>query len=175
MNTPKIPHFLALTTALGFVAVGTMAQSTLAQTPQVRAMNLSLSALPESPLPGEPTIASGVYLFGDEPEAGKPGHEYMVFQVNGGEIVGGFYQPASEFSCFTGNVDSNSMNLSVADPYSGEVNDFRVPLYLSNQVAASEIILPFESALGLQGTYRIVNLDSESQNVLETCRSLDNS
>lgn len=129
------------------------------------------AALPESPQDGAPRVASGVYVFGDNPEAGQPGHEYMVIQIEGDRVSGGFYQPASEFSCFSGRVTPDELTLQVQETYSSEVSTYSVPLYLNNRVAASEFVMPYENALGLQGTYRLDGVDEVSQLVLESCRA----
>ena len=129
------------------------------------------AALPESPQAGAPRVASGVYVFGDTPEPNQLGHEYMVLQVDGNDVMGAFYQPASEFSCFSGNVTPDQLTLQVQETYGGELSSYSVPLYLNNQVAASEFVMPYENALGLQGTYRMDGVDEISQRILDICRA----
>ncbi len=120
----------------------------------------------------EPTVASGAYLFGESEQPGQVGREYMVFEVNEGSMVGGFYSPSADFTCFTGKIENDVMSLAVEDPDLQSSSMISVQLYLDNRVAASsELILPFESALGLQGTYRIPELDRTSKVVLDTCRA----
>ncbi|NJN29935.1 MAG: hypothetical protein HC824_05400 [Synechococcales cyanobacterium RM1_1_8] len=120
----------------------------------------------------EPTVTSGAYLFGESAQPGEIGHEYMVFEVKAGRMVGAFFLPQSDFSCFSGNIQGDVMSLTVEGDSLQDSSTISVQLYLSNQVAASpELLLPFESALGLQGTYRIPELDQTSRTVLETCKA----
>lgn len=129
------------------------------------------AALPTSPQASPSIVADGAYLFGESKQSGELGKEYMVFEVTAGAMVGAFFSPSSDFSCFTGTIANEVMSLQVEDIETKTMNAFSVPLYLSNQVAAAEILFPFESALGLQGTYRIPQLDAVSRQVLDTCKA----
>lgn len=158
---------------LSMLVLGIAAQAaaalTIAPSAQRSGMPLSAAILDSDT---DPTVASGAYLFGESPEPGQVGKEYMVFEVDDGRMLGGFYSPSSDFSCFTGNIQDDVMSLAVEDADLQSTSTISVQLYLSNEVAArSELLLPFESALGLQGTYRIPELDRTSQVVLDTCRA----
>ena len=164
---------LGIAAILSLLMLGLAAQAAAARSlalPTERSgMPLSAAILESD---DDPTVASGAYLFGESPEPGQLGKEYMVFEVNDGRMVGGFYSPSSDFSCFTGNIKDDVMNLAVEDADLQSTSTISVQLYLSNEIAAnSELLLPFESALGLQGTYRIPELDRTSQVVLDTCRA----
>lgn len=168
LSTPT----LGIAALVSLLWLGLMAQAAAARTfssTGVRpGMPLSAAILESE----GPTVASGAYLFGESEQPGQVGREYMVFEVNNGKMVGGFYSPDSDFSCFTGKIENDVMSLSVEDPDLQSSSMISVQLYLDNQVAASsELLLPFESALGLQGTYRIPELDRTSKVVLDTCRA----
>jgi len=167
MPTPGVAAILSL------VVLGIAAQATAARavSPSAQRSGMPLSAaILESD--SERTVASGAYLFGESSEPGQLGKEYMVFEVSDGRMVGGFYSPSSDFSCFTGSIENNVMNLAVEDSDLQSTSRVSVQLYLSNKIAAnSELLLPFESALGLQGTYRVPELDDTSRVVLNTCRA----
>ncbi len=45
---------------------------------------------------------SGISLYGETPHANQPGQGYMIFEQRGQTLIGVFYYPQSEFSCFTG-------------------------------------------------------------------------
>ncbi len=169
---PSTPT-LGAAAILSLLVLGITAQAAAARslTPSAERSGMPLSAaILESD--DDPTVASGAYLFGESPEPGQLGKEYMVFEVNNGRMLGGFYSPSSDFSCFTGNIENDVMNLAVEDAALESTSTISVQLYLSNEIAAnSELLLPFESALGLQGTYRIPKLDRTSQVVLDTCRA----
>lgn len=167
------PPVLGAAAVLSLLMLGVAAQAAAARTlssgKQRSGMPLSAAILESD---SDPTVASGAYLFGESPEPGEIGKEYMVFEVQDGQMVGGFYSPSSDFSCFTGNIENDVMSLAVEDPDLQGNSTISVQLYLSNEIAAeSELLLPFESALGLQGTYRIPELDQVSKDVLDTCRA----
>ncbi len=158
---------------LSLLMLGITAQASAALTvaPSARRFGMPLTAAILG-ADNDSTVAGGAYLFGESSEPGQLGKEYMVFEVNEGRMVGGFYSPSSDFSCFTGNIKDDVMSLAVEDADLQSTSTISVQLYLSNEVAArSELLLPFESALGLQGTYRIPELDRTSQVVLDTCRA----
>lgn len=131
------------------------------------------AAVLESAESGQPIVASGIYLFGEAQESGQLGHEYMVFQVLEDRMVGAFFRPSSDFSCFTGRIENDVMYLAVEEPDLQGSSSFSVQLYLSNQIAATttEILFPFEGTLGLQGTYRIPEVDRTSRMILDTCKA----
>ena len=135
-----------------------------------QAATLPAAKRPASDQSSELQVANGVYLFGDTTKPGQMGHEYMVIQIKGDRVIGGFYEPASEFSCFTGSISPTEINLEIQAPHQAEMLSYRVPLYLNNQVAIAEFVMPFESAFGLQGTYHIEQLDADSRQVLQRCR-----
>ena len=164
---------LGAAAVLSLLVLGIAAQAAAALTvaPSARRSGMPLSAAILESNSGS-SVASGSYLFGESPEPNQIGKEYMVFEVKDGRMVGGFYSPSSDFSCFTGNIKDDVMNLAVEDADLQSTSTISVQLYLANEVAGnSELLLPFESALGLQGTYRIPELDHTSKVVLDTCRA----
>lgn len=119
----------------------------------------------------EPQVANGIYLFGDTTTPGQLGHEYMVLQVEGSTVTGGFYEPGHTFSCFSGSITSQALSLRVQDRQRPDSGFYQVPIYLDNQFSTSRFVLPYENTLGLQGTHRIDGTEPESQRVLNVCRT----
>ncbi len=166
-----------LTTIVGLMAVhGLWAQNVQAQASDVISQQVVLQQAPRAALPqamhhGAPQVANGVYLFGDTTTPGQLGHEYMVLQVKGSDVIGGFYELDSSFSCFSGTITAQELSLQVQDPQRPDRGLYQVPIYLDNQSATSRFVLPYENSLGLQGTYRIDGMGQESQRILDVCRA----
>lgn len=161
-----LPSFLLPSLLL----LGVMVKAAVAQQGVLSSTALVAAALSES-ASLTTSVADGAYLFGESEQPGELGKEYMIFEVNQGEIKGAFFSPSSDFSCFKGAIADEMMSLMVEDETTQTLTAISVPLYLSNEVAASEMFFPFESALGLQGTYRIAKVDSISLSLLETCKA----
>lgn len=123
------------------------------------------SDLPSSDTP----FADGVYLYGQSTEPNQMGSEYLVFEVNQGKVVGGFYMPRSSFDCFYGNVESNQLALTVIDSYEQTPHSYDVALQSEGSVAQAggETAMP----VGLEGYHRLDVMTEIDQQVLSTCRA----
>ncbi|MBW4614507.1 MAG: hypothetical protein KME21_14780 [Desmonostoc vinosum HA7617-LM4] len=55
------------------------------------------------------SYTNGTYLYGETPQSNQIQKGYLVFQRQQGKIVGAFYYPNSEFSCFTGKQANNTL------------------------------------------------------------------
>lgn len=64
-----------------------------------------------SPASNSRALADGVYLYGDSSSPNQLNREYVVFQHYQGEVVGALYTPRSEFSCFTGNLQNQTLKI----------------------------------------------------------------
>ncbi|MGD1858799.1 MAG: hypothetical protein ACFB0E_02375 [Leptolyngbyaceae cyanobacterium] len=84
-------------------------------------------------------LSDGVNVFGESPEPGQFGVTYLVMEVNGSAVKGGFYQPASSFDCFHGNAAAAELSLTVVDSYAQTEYPFALALE-SNAVASQETI-----------------------------------
>ncbi len=97
-----------------------------------------------NPAPTMPT--NGVYLYGEAAEADQVGKGYVVFSQRNGRVIGAFYHPSSEFSCFSGAIADNQLRVT---PTEGE--------------DASQ------QAMSLSNLYQIKTLTDVSQNALKVC------
>lgn len=133
----------------------------------------------------QPTVRNGVYLFNSSPQSthnldlADYGHgsesqasEYIVLQLENNQVIGGFYQPLSEYSCFTGsfNFHGETLDLWVSMPDTLDVYAYSVSIQLQTPVAShpDAVGLP-TNELVIQGAHRIVTLDQVSQDVLNDC------
>ena len=91
----------------------------------------------------EPSLKNGVYLYGQSPVAESLGSEYLVFEVKDGSVKGAFYMPSSEFACFTGDVNRQSLSLSVSDPYENETYPYAIALSSQDSVAGANASAPW--------------------------------
>jgi hypothetical protein len=114
-------------------------------------------------------MADGVYLYGQSAEPNQVGAEYLVFEVNQGNVVGGFYMPNSSFDCFYGSVQADQLALTVVDSYEQTRHPYAVALEASGDVALAgdETIAP----VGLEGYQRLANLSETDQRILTTCKA----
>jgi hypothetical protein len=113
-------------------------------------------------------LADGVYLYGQSPEPGTMGSEYLVFEVSQGEVVGGFYMPRSSFDCFYGDVESEQLALTVVNSYEQTQHPYSVALQTDGAVASAE---NGSAPMGLEGYHRLDNLSDTDQQILATCKA----
>jgi hypothetical protein len=118
------------------------------------------------------SIADGVYLYGQSAEPNQIGAEYLVFEVNRGVVVGGFYMPNSSFDCFSGTVEADQLALTVVDSYEQTRHPYAVALEASGDVALAgdDTIAP----VGLEGYQRLANLSETDRHILATCKADQN-
>ncbi|MBF2049964.1 MAG: hypothetical protein EDM05_66020 [Leptolyngbya sp. IPPAS B-1204] len=116
-----------------------------------------------------PSMADGVYLYGQSAEPNTVGSEYIVFEVSQGEVVGGFYMPNSSFDCFYGTVQADQLALTVIDSYEQTRHPYAVALASTGNVASAgnETAAP----VGLEGYQRLPQLSEIDQRVLSTCKA----
>jgi hypothetical protein len=114
----------------------------------------------------ESSLADGTYLYGQSPAAETLGSDYLVFEVRNGNVTGAFYQPSSEFACFTGTLDARNLNLSVVDPYENEAYPYAIALEPQNPSAGANAPV----AMGLAGYHRLDTLSNNDLRILNVCR-----
>ncbi|MDJ0507918.1 MAG: hypothetical protein QNJ64_01490 [Crocosphaera sp.] len=112
-------------------------------------------------------LPDGTYLYGTSSEPEIIGQEYMVFQVEEGNIKGGVYMPRSEFSCFRATFVDNELNMSIIDPYDGT----EYPYSVSLEIASTSTVAGNGQwrEIGLEGYHRLDSLSSLDQDILKTC------
>lgn len=93
-------------------------------------------------------LADGIYLYGNSSYPNQLHHEYVVFQHQQGKVVGAFYTPRSEFSCFTGNLQDQTLKIQ--------------------PVAARELQTPMNARL--TNLHSITNVSANDQRMLSMCK-----
>ncbi|MEM1278629.1 MAG: hypothetical protein AAF827_16100 [Cyanobacteria bacterium P01_D01_bin.6] len=141
---------------LAIAALGTsLLVSTLTAAAPPAAANTPQNALPD-----------GVYALGESPTAGQLGTTYMVIEVSADTITGGFYQPASSFDCFYGEVAGNEMALTVIDSYAQTEHPFALALGEPAAVASQNTV---DSQWIPNGFYLLPELSTTDYEVLQVC------
>ena len=54
-------------------------------------------------------LPDGIYLYGDTPQPNQVLQNYIVFQRQNDRVVGAIYAPRSDFTCFTGKIQGNTL------------------------------------------------------------------
>lgn len=108
------------------------------------------------------------YLFGQSAEAEQVGATYMVFTMQGQQVVGAFYMPQSSFDCFQGEVVGEQLALNITNSYDQATYLYEVALASSAVVAGTDAAAPF----GLEGFYAIEILSETDRQVLSTCQAI---
>ncbi len=113
-------------------------------------------------------LADGVYLYGQSPEPERMGSEYLVFEVNQGEVIGGFYMPRSSFDCFYGDVEAGQLALTVINSYEQTPHAYSVALQSDGTVASTG---NGSAPVGLEGYHRLNELSDTDRQILATCKA----
>lgn len=80
------------------------------------------------------SLADGTYFYGDSPEGNQVGQGYVVFKKRGQNVTGAFFYPHSEFSCFTGKIKNQHLDvLSLGLPHDNAI-EVDVPLAKMHQI-----------------------------------------
>ncbi|MBD2092045.1 hypothetical protein H6F67_19540 [Microcoleus sp. FACHB-1515] len=85
------------------------------------------------------TLPDGVYLYGDTAAPNQISHSYVVFEHQDGQVIGAFYSPRSEFSCFAGEMQGTRLDVEAAvngEPHSVEADTSLVGLHPIQSVGA---------------------------------------
>lgn len=94
------------------------------------------------------TLPDGVHLYGNSPQPNQLLHNYVVFERQNGKVVGAFYSPQSDFTCFAGNIQGTRLEVEAIAP---EQSSYEVKAQLSSLNAISTI-------------------SSNDQRILSTCK-----
>jgi len=111
-------------------------------------------------------LKDGTYLYGQSPQREQLGQEYLVFKVNAGKVTGAFYQPRSEYSCFSGELTASQLSLSIRDPYDNSVSPYAIALKPQAPVAGNAQNL---GNMTLDGYYALGKLSANDQRILKDC------
>ena len=113
-------------------------------------------------------LSDGAYLFGQSDQPDQLGEEYIVFQVKGDRLLGAFYMPSSEFSCFSGVIVGNHLKLAILDPYENVVYPYAIALEPASPIATTHPP-PMKNSVGLEGYQRLAKLSSLDHHILGIC------
>ena len=125
-------------------------------------------------------VRNGVYLFSSSSQpthqdnfannAAAENVEYMVLQLENNQVIGGFYQPLSEYSCFTGTVHGESLDLWVSPPDTTKAYPYSILTRSQTAIASHPNAVDLTThELVLRDAQRISTLDPVSQTVLDAC------
>lgn len=120
----------------------------------------------------------GTYLYSQSPKPEQVGQEYIVFEVRGSKVIGALYLPHSEFSCFSGTLQSGSLALMVANGPDSAPSEDSIAAQNSQQVATaseqpqiegySQTAYPYSVAL--QDYHQLASVSGNDQQILRTCK-----
>ena len=125
------------------------------------------------------SIPDGIYLYGKSSQPGQIGKEYLVFEAHQGKVVGAIYLPSSEYSCFSGTLDSRQMNLTVVNPYDQTAVSHKIARAQPAQIAAvggqinldnTYDSLTYPHAVQLDGYQPISQVSDNDKQILNSCR-----
>ncbi len=126
-------------------------------------INSSLAEKPSQPnIPDG--LVNGVSLYGESDQPNVLGKEYIVFEKIGAKVIGAFYLPRSEFSCFYGTFRGSKIALTLIDTYDGQKYNYSLALNLRGLTA---------SKLPMMGTPTYQPLGKVSDNdrqILDACK-----
>lgn len=143
---------------------------------QVKAFSKDSTTTARGKLPEK----DGIYLYGQAPAPAQIGQEYVVFEVEQGRVVGAFYLPHSEFSCFQGTLAAGKLALMVAAGPGTEPHPDSIAAQNSQQVAAvsdrSSVGHSYEAtsyphSVALQNYYQLPAVSDNDRRILSTCQN----
>lgn len=139
---------------------------TIASSAFITAGLLISAAMSARAMPTAPTIPDGQYLYGEVTTPNEIGNAYLVFEAADGQVSGAFYMPHSSFDCFTGELTSDRLDMTVVDSYEGSAWTYEIPIDRQAMVASSaSVSLP----IALQGYHPIAELSDNDQRILGVC------
>ena len=163
-HLPLFHQGLMLT--LGLVAL--TPNVSLAATPNTSSSRLSSNPNNIELSQSRSPMSDGIYLYGQSATPEKIGHDYLVFRVQQGEVIGAIYQPRSEFSCFSGSLTPQHLNISISDPYDPNIRyPYPIVLEALSPIANSQL----RSSMGLEGFHQIEAVSDNDQRILNVCLS----
>ncbi|WP_242728667.1 hypothetical protein [Microcoleus vaginatus] len=75
-------------------------------------------------------LPDGIYLYGDSPQPNQVLQNYIVFQRQNDRVVGAIYAPRSDFTCFTGKIQGNTLSGKAIS--AGKIQTVEVNTQLTN-------------------------------------------
>lgn len=136
----------------------------------------TIAQVPASATP----MPDGIYLYGKTSQPGQIGKEYLVFEANKGKVIGALYMPSSEYSCFSGTLDSKQLNLTVANSYDQTAVSHTIARAQPARIAAvggsinldnTYDSLTYPHTVQLDGYQLISQISDNDKQILNSCRS----
>jgi hypothetical protein len=114
-----------------------------------------------------PANAPGVHFYGEVPESGQIGAEYMVYRIEGDRVYGAFFLVQSEYACFDGVVTQRGLEIAITDPY-GEFPP--APYMVAFRHETVEVAGQLQQRLTLENLDAIATVGELEQSLLNTCQ-----
>ncbi|MBD1914087.1 hypothetical protein [Leptolyngbya sp. FACHB-8] len=74
------------------------------------------------------TASDGVYLYGTSPQPNQLARDYVLFERHNDEVIGAFYVPQSEFTCFSGDIEGSQLAVEAVVPEVSEPREVKAEL-----------------------------------------------
>jgi hypothetical protein len=124
---------LTIATLLPATLVGVTLPEQTAQARQDTSTNASTNDLA--------TLPDGIYLYGNSPQPNELARNYVVFERRNGDVVGAFYSPQSEFTCFAGDLQGTRLDVEavvLGEPKTQAVKAQLANLYPLQAISAND-------------------------------------
>lgn len=95
------------------------------------------------------TAPDGVYLYGTSPRPNQLARDYVLFERDNDKVVGAFYAPQSEFTCFSGDIEGSQLDV---------------------EAVAYDASRTFEVKAQLDDLYQLRTISANDQRILEMCK-----
>ncbi len=86
-------------------------------------------------------LPDGIYLYGDSPQPNQVLQNYIVFQRQNDRVVGAIYAPRSDFACFTGKIQGNTLSgkaISAGKSQTVEINTQLTNLHSIRKISSND-------------------------------------
>lgn len=148
---------------LGALLLGASAQASLPQ----------ISPAPPASRPAIETpsqlVTDGVYLYGQAPQPGQLGVDYMVFEVHDENFIGALFRENSSFDCFQGRLREGELSLEIINSYSRESYSYAIALATGSEPLATT--QPPVEPLRLEGFFQLEAIREQDLYMLSTCKA----
>lgn len=113
----------------------------------------------------------GIYLYGQSPEPEQLGQEYIIFEVQNGNVIGALYMPQSEFSCFDGKIESGKLAMIVAGYPDGGDGPTEVAAVGNPAIGFGDELITYPFSVSLENYHQLGSVNANDQRILETCKA----
>jgi hypothetical protein len=101
----------------------------------------SAQARQQDPADELASLPDGIYLYGNSPQPDEVAHNYVVFERRDSEVIGAFYSPQSEFTCFAGDLQGTRLDVDaivLGEPETQQVRAQLANLYPLQEISAND-------------------------------------